>query len=273
MSRALYPADEGDMIMAYWAWGFTSPVAFRIGPLAFRWYGLAMATAVLLGWFYYMIKGKSQGMEEDQLASLAFWCIIGGVVGARLLFVLVNFPQWFWQDFWQVFRIYEGGLAWHGALLGGVLGGLLGLRRMPDLAFGPVADLVVPALALGYGLVRITNIANEEVLGRATMWGFSWPAQLIGSTIGFVLLARHFMLVNRTLPPSYLFWSFLFYHQMLRAIIEETVRQMPLIFELWVSPAWGMALLTPGQLSAIPILLGTWWMMKRAGERREAAAD
>ena len=253
--------------MAWWALGFTSPIAFRIGPLAFRWYGLAMATAVFLGWLYYMAKGKAQGMEEEQLASLAFWCIIGGVVGARLVFVLVNFPHWFWQDPWQVFRIYEGGLAWHGALLGGVIGGVLGLRRMPQLEFGPVSDLVVPALALGYGLVRIANIANQEVLGRVTVWGFSWPAQLIGSSIGFVLLARHFISVKRVPPPSYLFWSFLFYHQLLRALIEETVREMPLLFELWVKPEWGMALLTPGQFSAIPILLGTWWMMQQARTR------
>ncbi len=244
--------------------GFSDPVAFRLGPVAVRWYGLALAASYLIGLVYLTLHGRRAGLKEEVLTALASWCFLGGLVGARLLFVTVNFPHWFWQSPLEVLKVYEGGLAWHGGLLGGLAAGLTFLRRQPSLSFNRVADLIVPGLALGYTLVRLANIVNVEVVGRTTQWGFIWPSQLLGSAMGLVLLVRHLILAAKARPPGYLFWSFVFYHQLLRGLVEESLREMPVVFSLYVNPAWGMGLVTLGQLATLPIVVTAYVMTRRS---------
>lgn len=247
------------------------PVAFSIGPFMVHWYGIAMACAAALGISYLVKKGKTLGFNEDDMLSLGLWVIVAGVVGARLMFVAVNFPHWFWTDPVQVIKVNEGGLAWHGGLLGGLVAGWLFLRKRPHLDFSTLADLAVPGVAVGYILIRFANIINHEVLGRTAELGFIWPAQLVGAGIGLVLLVRHFYLAKRSLPAGHLFWSFVLYHQLLRGAVEETVREMPVLVNLYVNEAWGIGFLTAAQLATLPIMLFAWWMLRRAADSAREA--
>jgi len=241
-----------------------NPIAFHIGPLAIRWYGLFMALSFLIGSWYLYREGLRRGLSEDFLLNLAIIVVVSGVVGARLLFVLANYPEWFIRDPVQVLKVYEGGLAWHGGLLGGVLAGWWYVRKH-KLDFDALADLAVPGMAIGYAFIRIANIFNQEVLGRPTdLWFGRWPAQPIGTLIGLILLIRYFYLQRREVPAGYQFWSFIFYHQLLRGLVEETVRDNPLVVWGYIVPGWGLGFFTLAQLSTPFIMLFAYYFMRRA---------
>jgi phosphatidylglycerol:prolipoprotein diacylglycerol transferase len=246
------------------------PIAFQIGPLVVRWYGIFMALSCLFGAWYLIRKGTERGQDEEVLLNLVILVVVAGIIGARLMFVLANYPEWFVQDPLEVLKIWNGGLAWHGSLLGGLLAAWWYARRR-KVDFSLLADLAVPGLAFGYFLVRIANIANQEVLGRITDFAFVlWPAQLIGSAIGLILLVRYFYVDARKPPAGYQFWSFIFYHQLLRGLVEETVRDNTLVLLDYVVPHWGLGFFTWVQLATPPILLLAYIMMRRsqAGQRR-----
>mgnify|MGYP000142369962 CR=1 FL=1 len=239
------------------------PVAFSIGPISVRWYGIFMAVSILLGMIYLINEGKNRGVDEDDLYNVVLLVVICGVIGARLMFVLTNYPGWFIHDPLQVLKIYEGGLAWHGGLLGGVLAGWWYTKRK-DLNLFMLADLAVPGLCIGYILVRIGNIFNGEVLGRTTAFSFGrWPAQLMASAIGAILLIRYFYIQKKNPHNGYQFWSFLFYHQLLRGIIEESVRENPLYIVKYISDTWGVGFLTLTQWATVPLLIMFYYFMMR----------
>ena len=129
-----------------------------------------------------------------------------------------------------------------------------------------LADWTVVGLSFGYIIVRIGNIFNQEVLGRMTQFSFGrWPAQLMGSSIGVILLLRFIYLQKKGVPPGYQFWSFIWYHQILRALIEETVRENPLFIIKYVNPRWGLGLVTLTQWFT-PVVMGVaYYMYKIAG--------
>lgn len=100
-----------------------SPYAFKLGPISVHWYGIFMALSFLVGAYYLLKMGKKIGLDEDFILNLAMIVIIAGVIGARLVFVLSNYPGWFISEPLNVLKVWEGGLAWHGGLLGGLLSG------------------------------------------------------------------------------------------------------------------------------------------------------
>ena len=241
-----------------------SPFAFHIGPIGVHWYGIFMVLAILGGAWYLVERGRELGEDPDQLANITFWTVIAGVVGARLVFVLANDPAWIWTDPVQALKIWDGGLAYDGAVGAGVLALWYQLRKSP-LTFNHLIDWMVPGIGLGIFMVRIGNIFNHEVLGRMTAFGFGrWPEQLWGSAIGVILIIRYFWIERyRTPPPGYQFWSAMFYYALLRGVIGETTRDNPLYLVHYINPHWGIGFLTLMQIFTPPILVFTGWMMRR----------
>ncbi len=255
-----------------------NPVAFQIGPLAVRWYGILMAVSVAIGFYYFRRDGLRRGYDEDFLYGAALVTVLGGVVGARLVYVLTNWPAYA-GDWLSILRVDQGGLSFHGALLGGMLAGGLYVARhggRPE----ELADLVVPGVCVGIFLVRIGNLINHEVLGRMTAFAFGrHPAQLYGSAIGLLLLLWHNRLArHQDRPPGYLFWSFVLAYSLLRGVVEETFRENPLYAWGYVNPRWGIGFFTLTQL-VTPFFVGlAWWMRRRTemlsswpAQRREAS--
>lgn len=239
-----------------------NPIAFKIGPISVHWYGIFMAISFLSGTFYVLKRARERGIDEDFILDLIMLIILSAIVGARLMFVLTNFPSWFIKDPLQVLRVWTGGLSWHGGLLGAFLVGwsyAIKHKVNPNV----IADWTVFGLNIGYIIVRIGNIFNQEVLGRMTQFSFGrWPAQLVGSAIGVVLLIRFLYLEKKDLPPGYQFWSFLWYHQILRALFEETVRENPLFLVHYVNPKWGIGFFTLTQLITPIMLAFVYYMYK-----------
>jgi phosphatidylglycerol:prolipoprotein diacylglycerol transferase len=252
-----------------------SPYAFKIGPIGVHWYGIFMVIAMVLGTWYLIREAQKYGYDPDYLANVALWAVLGGVVGARLVFVLANEPQWITQDPMQALRIWQGGLSIHGALGGGILTMMWVLKKDKKL-FGRMLDWTVPGIAIGICLVRIGNIFNHEVLGRMTELGFGrWPEQLIGSAIGLGLLIRYFVVARRDPKPylGYQFWSFVFWYQVFRGFVGETTRDNPLYLIHYINPYWGIGFTTLTQLFTLPILAFSWYMMRRSKQNALMASD
>ena len=250
-----------------------NPIIVSLGPIAIRWYGLMMAISFILGGYYFVKNGTRQGLAEDSLLTLLLVVLIGGIVGARAVYVLTNLPAYLNSPM-EIVRIDRGGLSFHGALLGGLLAArLFAGRHRLDLR--RAMDLAVPGLAIGYMLVRIANIFNQEILGRpAELFFFErHPAQIYGSLIGlFSLLLHNYLARKHPGRPGMLFWAFIFYYSLLRGAVEETFRANPLVLWGYINDAWGAGFFTMTQVATPFILLLAWWMMIQAarGKKQEA---
>ncbi len=241
-----------------------NPYAFHIGPIGVHWYGIFMVMAILGGSYYLIERGKQAGYDPDGLSNVLLWTVLWGVIGARVVFVLANDPQWIWTAPLQTLKIWQGGLAFDGAVGFGLLAFWIQLRSQP-LIFNHIMDWAVPGIALGIFMVRIGNIFDHQVLGRMTELGFGrWPEQLWGSFIGVFLISRYFWLErHKAVPPGYQFWSAMFYYAILRGFIGETTRDNPLYIWHYLNPQWGIGFTTLMQLFTPPILIFTGLMMRR----------
>jgi len=239
------------------------PVIVHIGPFAIRWYGVLMALSIAWGFYYLRRDGLKLGYDEDSLYNAVAAAVVGGIVGARLVYVATNWHAYAGSPI-SILRVDQGGLSFHGAVIGGLLALSLYVRRK-GYTLEELLDLFVPGLCIGIMLVRIGNLINGEVLGRTTRldWWFErHPAQLIGSAVGLVLLIIHNVLARRRPPVGYLAWSFVLYYSLLRGIVEESVRQNPLYAWGYVNETWGVGFFTLTQLLT-PIFVGIGWGMRR----------
>ena len=143
------------------------PDIFRIGPIVVRWYGLLIASAVLIGVILSQYLAKRRGVNPELLADLAIWLVIGAIPFARLYYVLFQWQQYAQYPWWYVFAIWQGGIAIHGAIIGGTIATLL-FARARKISFWQLADLVAPSLILGQAIGRWGNFFNGEAYGRAT---------------------------------------------------------------------------------------------------------
>jgi phosphatidylglycerol:prolipoprotein diacylglycerol transferase len=135
--------------------------------LTIRWYGILIASAMALGLWLASREAERRGEPSEELLKAGEFALIGGLVGARLYYVLFNLDYYETQPWWRVLAVWEGGLAIHGGLLGGLLAGGLYVwsRELPLLTY---LDIVAPYLALGQAIGRWGNFFNEEAFGRPT---------------------------------------------------------------------------------------------------------
>ncbi len=150
------------------AWQFASPgpILVNIGPLTIRWYGLLIATAVLIGVNLSQYLAKRRHVNPDLPADLAIWLVVGAIPAARLYYVLFEWSQYA-QNPGRIVAIWEGGIAIHGAIIGGTLAALI-FARLNKISFWQLADLVAPSLILGQAIGRWGNFFNSEAFGRPT---------------------------------------------------------------------------------------------------------
>ena len=147
---------------------FTSPgpVLFQFGPLILRWYGLLIATAVLIGLKLSSRLAQSRKLENGLISDLLPLLVLFSVIGARLYYVAFEWHNYTNQPM-KALAIWEGGIAIHGALIAGTLTLFLFCRwrRQPFL---DVLDVLVPSLALGQAIGRWGNFFNSEAFGVPT---------------------------------------------------------------------------------------------------------
>jgi phosphatidylglycerol---prolipoprotein diacylglyceryl transferase len=146
---------------------FTSPGSgVSIGPLSLRWYGLLIASAVLIGLALSQRLAQSRQLNPDLVGDLLVWLIVGAIPGARLYYVLFQW-NYYSQHPDQIFAIWQGGIAIHGAIIGGMLTAIL-FSRIKHCSFWRLADVVAPSLILGQAIGRWGNFFNSEAFGSPT---------------------------------------------------------------------------------------------------------
>ncbi|MEM8777585.1 MAG: prolipoprotein diacylglyceryl transferase [Cyanobacteria bacterium P01_G01_bin.49] len=142
------------------------PILLEVGPLAIRWYGFLIASAVLIGATLSQRLAKSRQVNPDLVGDLVIWLILGAIPCARLYYVIFQ-----WQEYVQrpedIVAIWRGGIAIHGAIIGGTLAALI-FARLNKVSIWQLADLVVPSLALGQAIGRWGNFFNSEAFGAPT---------------------------------------------------------------------------------------------------------
>ncbi|MBK4728418.1 prolipoprotein diacylglyceryl transferase [Oxynema sp. CENA135] len=147
---------------------FTSPgpILFKLGPLTIRWYGLLIAMAVLIGFTLSQWLAKRRQVNPDILADLTLYLVLAAIPCARLYYVAFHWPQYAANPL-DIFAIWEGGIAIHGAIIGGVIAAAI-FARVQKISFWQLADLVAPSLILGQAIGRWGNFFNSEAFGRPT---------------------------------------------------------------------------------------------------------
>jgi len=161
------------------AFQFTSPgpTLIELGPLTIRWYGLLIASAVLIGVSLSQYLAKRRNVDPNLLGDLVIWLVIGAIPAARLYYVLFEWKQYS-QHPEQIIAIWNGGIAIHGAIIGGTLAAII-FSRIQKISFWQLADLVAPSLILGQAIGRWGNFFNSEAFGDPTdlPWKLYIPQQ------------------------------------------------------------------------------------------------
>lgn len=148
---------------------FSSPgsVMFDLGWLQIRWYGCLIAIAVLFGTWLAQRLARHRQVDPELMLDLVTWLILGAIPAARAYYVLFSWSKYANQPWYHIFAIWEGGIAIHGGILGGVVAlGLFARRRQVD--FWQLTDLVAPCLILGQAIGRWGNFFNSEAFGAPT---------------------------------------------------------------------------------------------------------
>lgn len=152
-------------------------VAFEIGNLSVKWYGIIITLAMLLCLVYAMIEFKRLGLKSDDALEAFLWIIPIAVVFARIFYIMVRPEEYFpwnsWDDFVHAIAIWDGGITIVGGVFGGIIGGIIFWYRHRDKVTVPeLIDVIVPTLLLAQSIGRWGNFINQEAYGAAISAGF-----------------------------------------------------------------------------------------------------
>ena len=259
--------------MVAFAFPAFDPIAFHIGPLAVRWYGLAYLAGFLFAWWVLRVLDArwEMGIGPDGRANILLAAVIGVVVGGRLGYVLFYGAGAYWRDPLSIFALWDGGMSFHGGLAGALAAGWWMARRQ-RVPFLRLADVGAVAAPVGLLLGRLANFVNGELWGRKTgvPWGVVFPragveprhpsqlyeAGLEGAVLGAVmlLLAR-----KRRGDGELIGWMIGLYG--LFRIFVEFFREPDV--QITFLPAW----VTMGQLLSVPLIALVAVLVWRAGTR------
>jgi phosphatidylglycerol:prolipoprotein diacylglycerol transferase len=155
------------------------PVAFSLGPVAVRWYGLMYLVGFVQFWWLGRLRAREtwRGVSARDVEDLLFYGVLGVIVGGRLGYVLFYKPGYYLQHPLEVFMLWKGGMASHGGIIGVIVVLWLFARRRGQ-PFLRLADFVVPLIPLGLAAGRIGNFINGELWGRPADPS-TWPWAMV----------------------------------------------------------------------------------------------
>jgi prolipoprotein diacylglyceryl transferase len=257
------------MIFNYIHWN-VDPEIFRFGNFAVRWYGLLFASGFYFGYLLMTRIFREEKKPIALLDKLAIYTIVATIVGARLGHCLFYEPAYYLQHPLKILKVWEGGLASHGAAIG-IIGALWWFTRKYKLSILWVLDRIVITVALAGFLIRTGNLMNSEIYGIETSlpWGFLFlrnheavpkhPTQLyegLSYLLIFFYLLYAYWKQNKGKQEGFLFGMFLILVFAIRFVIEF-IKEPQVDFETTMA-------LNMGQLLSIPfIILGLIMVFRR----------
>jgi phosphatidylglycerol:prolipoprotein diacylglycerol transferase len=258
------------MMLEYINWN-VSPEIVKLGPITLRWYGLLFAMGFLLGYLIFQKYFRKDGITLELLDKLTIYMVLGTVIGARLGHCLFYDARHYLSNPIEILKIWEGGLASHGAAIGILIAlGIFTAKYKFGYAF--ILDRIVITVALAGFFIRMGNLMNSEIYGIQTSlpWGFIF--RRVGETLpkhptqiyeglcylaSFVFLLGLYFRKPKWLHDGHIFGFFLILIFTARFIIEF-IKQDQSQFEA------GM-LLNMGQLLSIPFILAGCTIIYFAG--------
>jgi phosphatidylglycerol:prolipoprotein diacylglycerol transferase len=155
------------------------PIAFSLGPVAVRWYGLMYLAGFALFWWLGQARARDawRGMSRRDVEDLLFYGVLGVIIGGRLGYVLFYKPGYYLDNPLEALMLWKGGMASHGGILG-VIAAMWLFARTRGKPFLQVADFVVPLVPLGLAAGRLGNFINGELWGRPADPGL-WPWAMV----------------------------------------------------------------------------------------------
>ena len=283
------------------------PVLFSIGPLDIRWYALAYVAGIVLGWWYANRLARNNAVWQPgkppvttlQLDDLVLWVTLGIILGGRFGYALFYKPSLYaglftgsdWGERLALFRLWDGGMSFHGGLIGVTLA-IVWFARRNKIRLLSLGDLVAPVVPIGLFFGRMANFINGELWGRPTdgplgvifcndriraMYSGVCPAgemprhpsQLYEAGLEgiglFLLLWLAVWKFKLLAKPGYVTGLFLLGYGLIRALLE-TVREPDSFMPEALSGG-----LTMGMLLSIPMILVGAWLIWRARSRPPVA--
>ena len=262
------------------------PVALDLGFVAVRWYGLAYAAGLLLGWLYIrkLLSSEKLWPQKPPIQpavsdDLLIWIALGVIIGGRLGFVLFYEPTAYLANPLDIFKVWQGGMAFHGGLLGTILAIYLFARRNKTSILS-IGDLVAAAVPIGIFFGRIANFINGQLFGRVSdvPWAMVFPqggnfarhpsqlyeAALEGLIIFFLL--RYLIFNRQALAyPGLISGIFLVCYAIGRTIAENFREQD------WDHAfSWGP--FTAGIVYSIPMVIFGAFLIRNALKNKKAIA-
>ncbi len=251
-----------------------------IGPLQLRWYALAYIAGLMLGWRYilHLVRAprlwgaQPAPMTAEQTDDLLFWATIGVIVGGRLGYVVFYKPDMIWRDPLSIPALWEGGMSFHGGLIGVILA-IVYFARSRKTSLLSVGDCVAAATPIGLFFGRIANFVNGELWGRPSdvPWAMTFPgagplprhpSQLyeafLEGLVLFIVLRVATHRFNALQKPGLTTGLFLVGYGLSRALVEvvrEPDSHMPEALQGYV---------TMGMLLSLPMIAAGVWLTRRA---------
>ena len=253
------------------------PVAISLGPIKIHWYGLMYVVGFLALWYFASRRAKQpdSGWTAEQVSDFVFYGALGVILGGRLGYMLFyNLPHYLAHPL-DVFKVWQGGMSFHGGLIG-VLLAMLYFARKTGKTFFTVADFFAPWVPIGLGLGRLGNFINHELWGRTTdgPWGMVFreagplprhPSQLYQAALeGLALFVILWLFARKPRPTASVSGLFLICYGLFRILVEFVREPDPQLGYL----AFGW--LTMGQVLSVPMILFGVGLMVWAYQKKAA---
>ena len=255
------------------------PVAFSLGPLHVRWYGLMYLLGFLAGWALgrYRARQPGSGWTAEQMDDLVFYIALGVILGGRIGYILFYGFSSFLDNPLVLFRVWEGGMSFHGGFIGVLLAMVLFARKYQK-GFWPTIDFIAPLIAPGILFGRLGNFINGELWGRVTdlPWGMIFrqtgdnlprhPSQLYEATLeGLALFLIVWLFSAKPRPTMAVSGVFALSYGIFRFLVEfvrQPDAQLGYLAFGWV---------TMGQVLSLPLIMVGVALLTLAYGRRPAS--